>query len=210
MTEFNVLLGADYAGKSTVLHALSARGWNVVASDDERFPVLGALRLLWLGEVLPELGCRYSRTMAMAVLNPLIVHLRDQVELLAANGGPVVVDSYYYKLMAKLQMADLLTLDILSSWLELPRPARVVFLDAEPEHTWERTHNGADLNPLEHYGRRATRASFVRYQRDLREHLLTAAAGVPLTMVDATAGLASMVDEVEAALKAGVRAEQPV
>jgi thymidylate kinase len=208
MTEFSVLLGPDYAGKTTVLRALSARGWNVVTSDDERFPVLGALRLLWLGEVLPELGGRYSRSMAMAVLNPLIVHLRDQVELMAERGGPVVVDSYYYKLLAKLRMADLLTLDIQASWLELPHPARVVFLDADPEFTWERTHDGADLNPLEHYGRRPTRASFVRYQRDLRGHLLTAAAGLPMTVVDATADLGSVVDEVEAALR--VRAEQPV
>lgn len=210
MTEFSVLLGPDYVGKSTVLGALAARGWNVVASDDERFPVLRALRLLWFGEVLPEIGRRYSRSMAMAVLNPLVVHLRDQVELLTASGGPVVVDSYYYKLMAKLQMADLLTLDILSSWLELPRPARVVFLDARPELTWERTRGGAELNPLEHYGRWPTRASFVRYQRDLREQLLAAAAAVPTTTVDATADLASVVDRVEAALAARDRAEQPV
>ncbi|MDH2429623.1 hypothetical protein [Sphaerisporangium sp. TRM90804] len=205
MTDFSVLLGPDYVGKTTVLRELAERGVNVAACDDARFPVLGALRLLWLGEVLPELGRRYSRTMAMAVLNPLVVHLRDQVELLAAD-GPVVVDSYYYKLLAKLRMADALAVGTASAWRELPRPSRVVFLDADPECTWARTHDGADLNPLEHYGRRPTREAFVRYQRDLRAHLLNTASGVPLTVVDATADLDSVVAAVEAAL--GVRVPQ--
>src|SRR5207302_1451893 len=72
---FVVILGPDYTGKSTALRTLAARGHPVVAGDDERFPLLGSLRRLWLAEVRPNAPGRYSAETAAAVIHPLVLHM---------------------------------------------------------------------------------------------------------------------------------------
>ena len=87
--EFHVLLGPDYAGKSTVLTALAGAGWRCVSYDDEFVPadraVIPELRNTFLTRALRRDGTPYSPDFVLTLLQNSVVYLRD--EILRADPG---------------------------------------------------------------------------------------------------------------------------
>src|SRR6266446_4344592 len=104
MTQFWTVLGGDYAGKSEVLHQVGHEtGWQVISYDDPYLyahPIVRWLRESAFFEAYSQLGQPYSADLAFSLLTPIVLYLRDEVLRTAAD-GPAVVDSYYYKLLAK-------------------------------------------------------------------------------------------------------------
>ena len=96
--EFSVLLGPDYAGKSTVLAALAARGVQCVSYDREFVrpdcPLVNDLRDRFVSRALCGGGTSYSTDFVVTVLLPAVVSLRDLVRR-ADRDRPVGVHSYY-------------------------------------------------------------------------------------------------------------------
>jgi thymidylate kinase len=181
--EFYVLLGPDYAGKSAVLSALASSmpDWRYISVDAE---FLGAehawitgLRRQFFHEVLPGLHTAYSVDFAASLLQTAVLYLRDQV--VANSGGPVVVDSYYYKILAKCLLIGVEP-PMVDWWRTFPQPRRVVYLDVSPRTAWRRS--GGRVNRLEHYGDRPEWAGFEEFQRNLGKVLLEEIA-VPVTVI---------------------------
>ena len=116
--EFTVLLGTDYAGKSTILAGLAAEGWQCASYDDEFLPpgseLVAELRESFVPRALRRVGDPYSTDFVLTLLQTSVVHLRDQA-LNADPGRPVIVDSYYYKMLAKCVLTGLVN-DALISW----------------------------------------------------------------------------------------------
>ncbi len=210
MTAYWTLLGPDFAGKSTVLDRLRRHhGWHVVSYDDQYLkdhPFIRGLRRRWVVDGYPQAGGRYSAELLLAALHPIVLHLRDQIALAEHADRPVVVDSYYYKLLAKCRLLGLEHRPTFDVWRALPGPRGVVYLDVPPPEAWRRSGDGARLNLFEHHGDRPTEAGFLRLQAQLRPALLAEIGDVPMTAVDGTAELAEVVTEVRAAVETvGVR-----
>ncbi|MBB4908417.1 hypothetical protein [Actinophytocola algeriensis] len=200
---FCVLLGPDYAGKSSVLaeFARTAAPWRCVSVDDDGLApehrLLADLRRRLARDVLPGLGSAYSDDFLAGLLQLAVLHLRDRV--LAAGNAPVVVDSYYYKILAKCRLAGVRENPMFAWWRTFPRPARVIWLDVAPGTAWRRCGDGAGTNPLEYYGDRPGWPGFEEYQTDLRKVMLDETDRLPVTVVaeqDSVARTAAMVGEV--------------
>ena len=185
---FCVLLGPDYAGKSSALGLLrgSAPQWRAVSVDDAylapEHALIGRLRRDLVKDVAAHESA-WSPEFFAALLQTAIVHLRDQL-LGDASGTPAVVDSYYYKILAKCRLAGVADNPMFAWWRSFPRPRRVIYLDVPPQTAWRRSRQGADLNPLEHYGPRPEWDGFRRYQEDLAKVMREEIHGLPVTVIE--------------------------
>lgn len=204
MTEFWTVLGGDYAGKSEVLQTLRREtGWRVISYDDPYLhghPVVRWLRESAFFEAYSRVGQPYSADLAFSLLTPIVLYLRDEVMRIAAH-GPAVVDSYYYKLLAKgiiTGLADEHAGAIWRSLLHL-RPQGVVFLDVAPEVAWNRACGA--VNPFEYHGAEPSWEGFARFQRDLRDVMLDQIKELPAVVVDANRAAPSVAADVIAALR---------
>jgi thymidylate kinase len=184
-----VLLGADYAGKTSVMRALRRdHRHHLVEVEGE---ALADLRRLLMTKVWGE----YSPEFVAAMLQLAVIHVRDSL----SEGA--LVDSYYYKILAKCQLAGV---DgdhpMFAWWRTFPRPRRVVYLEVSTEEAWRRSRFGADLNPLEHYGPTPTRLGFEAYQHDLCKLMFEELEGLNLNVVGVGDSVAHTAQAVEAVL----------
>ncbi|MEU0797941.1 hypothetical protein ABZ342_48415 [Amycolatopsis sp. NPDC005961] len=188
MTEFFVVAGQDFAGKSSALARLRGdpRHWQVISTDSAflgaRHQLVSDLRR-GVGEVLPRLGSAYTPEFLAALLQTAVVHLRDELDR-ADPERPVIVDSYYYKIIAKCRLAGLSGNPMFDWWRSFPQPRRVVLVEVSAESAWRRCAAGTRLNSLEHYGDRPSRDGFERYQRDLLKLMLQEIGDCPMTVVE--------------------------
>ncbi|MEV0319431.1 hypothetical protein ACIBKX_37670 [Streptomyces sp. NPDC050658] len=185
---FCVLLGPDHAGKSTVLDRLrrAEPQWRTLSVDDAHLApehaLIGRLRRDVVKDIAPHPES-WSTEFLTTLVQTAVVHLRDQ--LLRDDGPrrPVVVDSYYYKLLAKCRLAGAPDGPLFDWWRTFPRPRRVIYLDVPPETTWRRAGQGAGLNILEYYGPRPEWDAFRRYQTDLAKTMRDEIQSLPVTVV---------------------------
>jgi thymidylate kinase len=203
---FVVVLGTDHAGKSSALSQLSGRPeWAVVSTDDELLPgthaLISRLKRQMFTEVLPALHDAYSPDFLVALLQTAVIHLRDQIE--AGQDRLVVVDSYYYKILAKCRLLLGGDSPMFDWWRTFPRPDAVVFLDVSAESAWRRCGYGARSNPLEYYGDHPSWPEFAAYQRDLRKVLLDEVDGLPVRFIDEQHDVTGVVRRIEEELTSG-------
>lgn len=200
---FLVLLGTDYAGKSAVLRALAAAepSWRLLSVDDEFLPpehgVVARLKSELFREALPGMRKHYSPDFVVTLLQAAVVYLRDQIMDCGAH-QPVVVDSYYYKIIAKCRLLGA-TEAAFDWWRGLPRPRRALFLDVDPVTAWARSASGTRTHRLEFYGDYVDRDEFIRFQHDLRTLMLAEVAPVPFDVLPET-DLAGTVSWVRSAV----------
>ncbi|MGP3966755.1 hypothetical protein [Streptomyces sp. 6N223] len=204
---FYVLLGPDRAGKSSVMAEMASAlpGWQTVSTDDDlvagEHGLVTRLRRMVVKDVLPGLGTAYSPDFLAELLGAAVVYLRDQLER-QEPGVPVLMDSYYYKILAKCRLAGLDEHPLYAWWRSFPQPREVIYLDVSPETAWRRSGRGARLNPLEYFGPRPAWLGFESYQTNLGKLMLEETGRLPVTVVEerpGTAATAAAVREVLAA-----------
>jgi hypothetical protein len=191
VTVFWTALGCDFSGKSQTLRQVARDGWQIVSYDDPYvcdFPVLRRVRSGLFFEAYRRIGRPYSAALTFSLLTPMVWYLRDEA-LRREKYGPTLVDSYYFKLLAKGIVTGIADRETAALWRSFPAPRGVVFLDVNPEVAWDRAGGAANLNPFEHYGPEPTRDGFVTFQRDLRTALLREVRDLEVVMVDANASL---------------------
>lgn len=186
-TGFSVVLGTDYAGKSTLMSALAGHGVRCVSYDPgfvrPECSLVDDLRDGFITRAMPGVDTAYSRDFVLTLLQTSVVYLRDQA-LGTGPDQPVVVDSYYYKVLAKCRLTGLVNERMFAWWRSFPEPSQVIYLDVEPETAWRRSGNGARLNAFEYYGAVPTWEGFRRFQNDLRRLMVQEIGTVPIHPVD--------------------------
>ncbi|MYW17480.1 hypothetical protein GT039_18240 [Streptomyces sp. SID2955] len=198
---FHVLLGPDGAGKSTVMAQIATRlpGWRTLSTDDS---LVGAghalvteLRRHVVKDVLPHLGTVYSADFLASLLQTAVVHLRDQLERHDPD-VPLLMDSYYYKILAKCRLAGVDHNPMYDWWRSFPQPRAVVYLDVSPASAWRRSGDGARLNPLEYFGECPGWLGFESYQKNLRKLMLEEIRELPMTIIEERTGAARTAEAV--------------
>lgn len=167
--------------------AASPSGWELASTDHafvaDEHALISRLRRDVVKDVLPSLGRDYSPDFMVSVLQTAVVHLRDRIRL-STSGRPILVDSYYYKILAKCRLSGVADNPMFAWWRSFPQPRRVVYLEVAPQTAWQRSGQGEAANRLEHYGERPDRASFEAFQADLRKLLLEEVNHLPVTVIE--------------------------
>jgi len=201
---FSVLLGPDYAGKSSVLAELAGTAPELhgISVDDgwlaPEHQLLADLRRQLVREVLPRVGTAYSDEFVAGLLQLAVLHVRDRV--LAVGDAPVLVDSYYYKILAKCRLAGVRENPMFAWWRSFPQPARVIYLDVTPETAWQRCGGGTEANPLEYYGDRPDWPRFEAYQTDLHKVMLDELSHLQVTVIKEQDGIGRTAQQVREVL----------
>lgn len=194
---FSVLLGPDYAGKSTVISALAARGVQCVSYDQEFVRtdcgLVNELRDRFITRALRSMGTSYSADFVVTLLQAAVIYLRDQI-MCADPQRPIVVDSYYYKILAKCVLTGLVNESLFLWWRSFPRPRQVIYLDVDPATAWRRSGEGSRLNLFEHYGDTPTWESFRRFQVDLRRLMAEEIGPIPMEVISDADGDGQVID----------------
>lgn len=204
---FCVLLGSDYAGKSSALTELArvAPEVRIISADEELLgpghSLIGRLRRGLVGDVMPALHRDYSADFMLTMLQTAVLHLRDSITRSPA-GAPVLVDSYYYKMLAKCRLTGQDGHPLFDWWRSFPQPEQVIFLEVSAETAWRRCGAGRDLNPLEHYGPRADYASFARFQGDLNAAMREEVRSLPVSFISEGDRVSTVAQEIREALGA--------
>ncbi|MHC4055215.1 hypothetical protein [Bradyrhizobium sp. 25ACV] len=199
--DFYVLLGPDYAGKSTLFRALSARASvHLVSYDDGpgsgQPSFAGSFRQAFAAVSSSMASGAMSPEFILSLFHAYVVFVRDQIASAKAT-KPVVVDSYYYKILAKCVLAGIPNEQVFALWRALPQPSRVFYLDVDSEVAWQRCEHGGLLNGFEYYGTSPTRPGFVRFQQDLRTVMLQEAATSKIEIIDQDGSLDDLIGDIE-------------
>jgi hypothetical protein len=166
----------------------AAPQWRLLSLDDGFLgpgrALLKALRRHLVEEVVPAPEGTYSSDFVMAMMQTAVIYLRDRLLELPA-GPPILVDSYYYKVLAKCRLAGARDNPMFRWWRSFPQPRGVVFLDVAPDVAWRRSGCGVTLNRMEHFDDRPSQEGFVAYQRELGRLLLEEVGDLRTSFVDA-------------------------
>lgn len=188
-----MLLGPDYAGKTSVMRALRPDlGQNLVEVEGG---ALAELRRLLMTKVWGA----YSPEFVAGMLQLAAIHLRDRLRDNVHGGA--LVDSYYYKILAKCRLCGIEgDHPMFAWWRTFPRPRRVIYLEVTTAEAWRRSRFGADLNPLEHYGSTPNRLGFEAYQRDLSKLMREELEGLNVNVIQAGNSVARTAQAVKAVI----------
>ncbi|MGW4891331.1 hypothetical protein ACWEQL_03530 [Kitasatospora sp. NPDC004240] len=184
--DFCVVSGPDHAGKSSALRELASGGLQLpIVSVDRAHLGPGHLLLERLhgaivADVGTALGQAYSADFLTALSQTLVIHMRDRIQRM--GGQPILVDSYYYKTLAKCRMAGAEN-PMLDWWRSFPQPRRVIYLNVDPAIAWDRARRESSAHPLECYGNSVGREGFETYQRDLGKLIREETAHLPVTVI---------------------------
>jgi thymidylate kinase len=202
---FFVLLGPDYAGKSTAMTELanSSWPWRFISVDDSFLSpghaLISRLRRHVVKDALPVLGKEYSFDFAVSLLQTAVVHLRDQI-VADDDRRPALVDSYYYKILAKCRLIGSGENPMLTWWRSFPQPRRVLYLDVAPQTAWGRSRAGVLANRLEHYGEYPGWEAFQAFQADLRKMMLDEVRHLPVSIIHERDGIAGTAQDIREVL----------
>jgi thymidylate kinase len=139
---------------------------------------------------------------ALLGLQMSTAYLRDWSNKLREH-GPVLVDSYYYKVLAKCSCAAWGRADALEAWRRYPQPDEVIYLSVDPEVALARASAHGGPNPFEALGGKpsADRDGFLRFQARLAQAMREEIRSIPTSVVDANRSHAEVVHDVRRLLE---------
>jgi hypothetical protein len=138
----------------------------------------------------------------LGIVHTLVMYLGYRVAD-TPPGMPIVIDGYYFKMLAKCRLFNLVDEDIFALWRCLPQPSSAIYLHAEPATTWMRAGERS-LSPIEYYSHAPCRENFERFQRDLEMAMLHELGPIPVTRISGESQPEQVLAHIETALLHGV------
>lgn len=193
---FIVLVGIDGSGKSTLLERLAEAGVHTSSWHDLR------------SHDVPAMLAPDAPTAIKARLTPLARsmfiggHLVAQYEYLVRpaleQGEDVLLDSYYFKLLAKERLLGFAQPALETLCRQLPQPDGLILIDTPPELSWSR--KAGALSVYEHFGT-PTEANYLAFQRGIETSLRKATRAIPSVTLDGRQPPSALVDSALTALE---------
>lgn len=181
--KFLSVVGIDGSGKSTLLRRVAQTHRSIRLLHWQEFEAVTRIQeqlgapAATAPEVLHLLG-PHSRAGLLSYIASLEYEL--VIEPTVAAGSSVIVDSYWYKFVAKMLVAGAAAPTLLPACQALPPPDGVFFLEIDPERAYLRKEH---VNFFEANG---PREEFPAFQRGVQAEMLRLLSNVPVTVVDAT------------------------
>lgn len=176
---FYCLLGGDGSGKTTLLHAIEARNPEIVTVHWKQIASVTLLPSLLPGLDSPETSRRLgplSRAGQFCYLAALEYEMLIHPAL--AAGKTVIVDSYWYKFVAKMRVLDMAAPFLYEVCASLPAPDQILYLDTPLETARTRK---TEMNFFDCNGRLE---NFVPFQGTLRTVMQGFVAHIPITLLN--------------------------
>lgn len=176
---FFCLLGADGSGKTTLLNALKDRHPEIVTVHWKQLSSVTLLPTLLPGLDPPETLRSlkpFSRAAQLCYLAALEYEMLVQPAVEA--GKTVLVDSYWYKFVAKMRVLDMAAPFLCQVCTSLPAPDCILYLDTPLETARDRKSNMNFFDCNGHV------ESFVAFQRDLQVAMFEFIADIPVMRLD--------------------------
>lgn len=175
---FLVLLGIDGSGKTTLLSGLADAGVQTASWHELRSHEVPAT-------LAPD-GPTAIKNRLTPLARAMFIggHLVAQYEYLVRprieGGVTTVLDSYYYKLLAKERLLGFAHSALENLCVELPHPDGIIYVDVDPRESFRRKEGR--LSPYEHFDD-ASEESYVTFQSQLARALLTATSNAPGSVI---------------------------
>jgi thymidylate kinase len=179
---FLVLVGIDGSGKSTALDQLSRPGLVVRRWQDLRSHEVAASLAPDAPTDIKNRATPLAR--AMFIGGHLVAQYEYLVRPQLEASSSVLLDSYYYKLVAKERLFGVADPSLERLCRELPQPDGVVLLEVPAATSYGR--KAGKLSPYEYRGE-ATRGSYIAFQELLAASLRKQLRSVRHERVDAAA-----------------------
>lgn len=171
---FLVLLGIDGSGKSTLLSGLASAGVQTASWQDLRSHDVPATLAPDAPTAIKNRLTPLAR--AMFIGGHLVAQYEYLVRPRLEAGVTTVLDSYYYKLLAKERLLGFAHPALEDLCAELPQPDGIIYLEVNPRESLRR--KAGRLSPYEHFDD-AGGDSYVAFQSQLARALRSATDDAP-------------------------------
>ncbi len=178
---FGVLVGIDGCGKSTLLKSIKNR--KLMISDWKELRVFEEVAFWAPPRPRDVRGILKPMSRAMFVASHLVAEYEYLIEPAIHQGLSVLIDSYYFKWLAKESIYKQ-THDMFFSICDfLPRPDVIIHLNIPPEDAYQRKKD--NLSPFEYY-KEPTLDDFVDFQTKVVNNIFYNSRDIPIITIDAT------------------------
>jgi len=198
--EFVVLLGGDHCGKSSIINTIKCNPeWRVISKEtvvaDEPTALLKTIEQVFFNIIAKDQYNQYPSDFLLSGFQMILSYMVRQIGE-CNHQTNVLVDSYYYKVIAKCILRKWINNNIFDIWRAFPQPDKVLFIDSSPYTMWQHSNNGKKSNPFEYYGHDRTLNDFYRFQRDLRDTMLAEITAVPTILIDGNRDLDTIIADI--------------
>lgn len=195
--KFGVVVGMDGSGKSTLLASLKEKGFCVYSWRDLRG--YEAVKHTVPDNPLEIKECLKPMSRATFVLSHLVAEYEYLVDPVIQRGEMVLLDSYYFRWLAKEHLYGKSDSLLLGLCKYLPRPDFILLLSLPAEIAYLRKET-IGFNAAE-YLNRQTLSDFVRFQNTVIDMCLELMRGLEVITIDATQDIRAVESEVIAHLR---------
>lgn len=174
-----MLLGIDGSGKSTLLAELATAGVATASWQDLRSHEVPAM----LAPDAPTSikGRLTPLARAMFIGGHLVAQYEYLVRPSVASGTTTLLDSYYYKLLAKERLLGFAHPSLEALCAELPQPDHVIYVSVDPKESLRRKQG--EISSYEHFTSTGP-SSYLEFQRALDKAMLASLANVSHVVLD--------------------------
>lgn len=202
-----VLLGHDGAGKSTVLREIQRERpeWLCTSLDPEDFLPIPGIDLRPPPSWHPRETALALQPMSRSAFLLLILSIVTEYNVIPAlaAGSTVVVDSYYYRLLAKEAVLNPVGYALIKHASEiLPKPNLILEIIVQTDLAYSRKKT---LTRLEYAGD-SSQTGFARFQETVRKRVQQLCVGVPTREVDGERAVRAIAEDVVDLIESGASA----